>query len=115
MLRTDADVVVYVLKHKEKDGRWATSSLDHFKFADSRWTHNDGWQGGVRRAFSASGECWQRYGIHGALDEKTGMAGLSEIARGNPGHEFGLFQVALSQKTEMIGQMGMMRTPALAA
>ena len=105
MLRQDAKVTVYVLKFQSSDNEWKLASLDHFVFA--RETGSDGkpQRGAAEQAFSASGECWQRYGLHGTLDRVLGQQGLDALSRANPGTTFGLFKLELAQTSTMVSSM----------
>jgi hypothetical protein len=107
LLRHDAVVTLYVLRHKSTDGTWVDSSLDHFKFADSKRASGSGEPtSGVKHHFEAGGECWKRYGIHGVLELDIGLEGLREIATANPEFEFRLDAVRISQATSTVATIG---------
>ena len=102
LMRKDGQVTVYVLKHKNSDGTWALTSLDHFSLRPGPTAEPADLT--AYNAFSASGDCWQAYGIHGALDEEIGMRALNLLANKNPGTRFGLFKVELWQKTTPVAE-----------
>lgn len=92
-MRQDGTYTMYLIQHfspkgfGQREGVWCYSSLDHF---------------GTPKGFSASGDCWQQTGYHGTYREAEGMRGLFWIAKRNPGTQFRLVKVILSQLTEVI-------------
>lgn len=108
MLRQDGTVTIYMIQHwevprgimsKGGPGKWVFSCLGHF---------------GTPPGFSASDECWQRYGHYGVLTLEEAKAGLEWIANrparripfdrdnqmvDNRDYRFRVVAVTLSQQT----------------
>ena len=64
-LQSDGEYVIFTLQYwYEKDGTWNDAGLDAF---------------GHPEGFNASGECWQRTGVHGTFDEEEALRGASRL------------------------------------
>ena len=97
MLRTDGKWEIYVLQHRYKhEGEWMLTGLDGLLAnvpKTVRWVNphgHDGKQHEPFQAFSASGACWQKLGIHGTFNYATGQKMLNLIAKYNPAHTYRL-------------------------
>jgi len=65
----DGTYVIYRIQHYvEKMKKWDFSNLDHFGYPDG---------------FSASGECWQKTGVHGCFLPNRAKEGLKWIQKVN--------------------------------
>lgn len=64
---SDGEYVIFTLQYwDEKDGVWADAGLGSF---------------GHPEGFNASGECWQRTGVHGTFDEGQALDGAVKLQR----------------------------------
>lgn len=92
-LRCDGEYRIFTLQYwSEDEHKWADAGLDHF---------------GHPEGFTASGECWQRTGVHGTFDEEEAIAGAAQLQKrhGIPFRvailEISQRRYALSRKTEI--------------
>jgi hypothetical protein len=98
VLKNDGDSTFLVIQH-QTEGRWVNSNLDSFKFFGPLRKMGGGH---LAHVFSAGGACHQQTGINGCLDKAEGLDALAVIARSNPGTEFRLVRLHLSQRTECV-------------
>jgi len=84
-MRCDGEFTIYVLEARYttgKDKKWFRASLDSF---------------GTPPGFSASGECWQKTGIHGTFDEAQGVDAAMVMAREHVEFDWRLMRLEVSQ------------------
>jgi hypothetical protein len=86
MIRKDGTYTIYRLEHEQKDGKWTSSSLDHF---------------GYPPGFDAGGECWQTTGITGVLNYEEAVAGLHYLCDKHRGQAFRIAVVKITQVTHV--------------
>ena len=103
-LRADGDHVLYVVEKHFKKGWSYAGNASHFAAnipAEKRWDgrHDDGKWKDPWRDFTACGECWKKTGVHGTFDPDVGMAYVAQLTEHNPGEQFRLAEVRVSQKT----------------
>ncbi len=85
MIRIDGKFTIFVLqgrKTKSKTDTWFSPSFDSF---------------GTPSDFSASGDCWQKLGIHGTFEEEAGLSALARFAKAYPEYDWRLMKLDLSQ------------------
>lgn len=109
-MRSDGEVTYFFVQHRwEGEGEWTTSDLGGFLFDGLSSEQVRGALGDRYRALmkpqTASSDLWQRYGIHGFLDEDDGREVLRELRALPKGtnrkrrHEFRLARRTITQET----------------
>jgi hypothetical protein len=86
-MRCDADLIIFVLQGRSTEAKgkrdWFSPSYDHF---------------GHPPGFNASGECWQKTGIHGTFDEDEGLAALRVFNREHVEYDWRLIRMHVVQE-----------------
>lgn len=96
LLRTDGEFTIYLLQHKyKKKGSWTDSSLDFFHLGQPAYE-------GLKRPFSASGECWQQTGVCGTYGRGEALAFCAAIAAKYTDHKFRIACVHVVQHTRPV-------------
>ncbi len=105
MIRNDGNYIIYIIQFKySKDdtdkswhnagdcGRWIKKCKTRKQWENITFKN-------PFRSFSASGKCWQLTSIHGTfkLDHASNI--LMKIAKWNPGREFRVAKIDISQTT----------------
>lgn len=99
----DGKYKIYIIKHLYQDkGEWAGSGecsqfipkikgnpiLDRFAFNK------------LFGPFTASGDCWQKTGIHGSFVKRDAIKIMENIAEWRPEHRFKVCRLLINQVTE---------------
>lgn len=96
MLRNDGSYTIYVISHNygKRDPRFRQSSLDHFGYNEKK-------SDSPKLSLSASGECWQKTGIHGTFDLNHAKKLAKRIAKKNTREDikFAVQEIVIFQKT----------------
>ena len=103
-IHEDGDFTVYIVE-RFSDRKWRYAGIGDVFAANipSEKRFQPGPYGKTLSPFAdfgASGECWQRTGIHGVFDPKVGMAYVTQLTEHNPGVQFRLAEVRITQHTK---------------
>lgn len=85
MLRTEGKFTIYKIEHQwQNKGNWASSiENEHY--------------------FTASGDCWQRTGVHGTFDLEEAKKAFGEVvSKLDKNRKFRLVGVTIEQSKEVL-------------
>lgn len=103
MMRTDGNFTIYILQTRwggkvwdieRKQFRDVKKKPDEWHYTSQFCTTNQK----LTDEFSASGEVWQKTGIHGVFDLEIAIKALLHIAKCNPHQAWRLAKLEISQK-----------------
>jgi len=89
-MRQDGTYEIYHIQ-VQVTGKWGFASLDHFGYPED---------------FNASGECWQKTGVHGVFDLAVAERGLKWMLKKHPTEKFRLvkritFQLTITHESQI--------------
>jgi hypothetical protein len=113
-IEADGEYKIYIIKHIYHDKtneKWATSDITQFG-PDIPYAPASDQQmklvqefDDLSRPFSANGKCWQKTRIHGTYNEGEAIDLMNWLAKHNPTHRFGVFQLHIAQLYRKIAEV----------
>lgn len=106
IFRHDGEWTVFRVEFLSKDGNWCDASDNSYFLVNvpARIRSDEHHRSKAPfQDFCASGECWQRIGLHATFDEEKAFRLAELLSKYNPGTRFRVVKHICSQQREELG------------
>ena len=90
--------------HPAYAGRWHKRDLVPEDFGERHAKYGESWDDAcpLFKNYGANGECWQKTGIDGYLDETMAIQAIIQVSKHRPGEKWRLVRRTYTVKTDVV-------------